>query len=389
MALRGPNINSLENSATGFNIIVTSAGGVQQYVSPGANGNILTIVAGVPTWQAPVIPSEFDQYANFAAFPPVGALDVIYLDIAGNVFYVWNGAAYVQVPAAAAFSFTGAGNSGPSQAITNGQTANWLGSNGFTVVASAARNFTVTPPLGTVTGQVMYWNNGTSTWNAVALTGTDIANTPAGNIAATNVQTAINELDTEKNVNIQWQDEGVNLGAAGNVDTINIVGTGIAATRAGNTVTINAAASAGEANTASNVNVGGVGVFKQKTGVNLEFRGVNNSNAGISVTLDAPNNEIDLAGVASATAGNVISIDGTGFLAKQVVEFFSPANATNTVTLATTPKAGTLVLVKVNSVVAVAITDWSIAANVITFVSAFANSSGGTGLSGVEVTYWV
>lgn len=387
--MRGPNISQLERSLTGFNIIVTDAAGIQQYVVPGAAGQILTMVAGVPTWQAPVVPSEFEMFALFASFPVVGLTDTIYYATDTNQFYIWDGAVYVAVPAAAAFSFTGAGNSGPSQAISNGQTANWLGSNGFTVVASATRNFTVTPPLGTVTGQVMYWNNGTSTWSAVALAGTDISNTPAGNIAATNVQTAINELDTEKNVNIQWQDEGVNLGAAGNVDTINITGTGIVASRAGNTVTINSAASAGEANTASNVNVGGVGVFKQKTGVDLEFKGINNSNAGISVTNDAGNNEIDLAIIASATAGNVVSIDGTGILAKQVVENFSPANATNTVTLAVTPKAGTLVQVKVNSVVAILTTDWSIAANVITFVAAFANSSGGTGLSGVEVVYWV
>jgi len=50
----------------------------------------------------------------------------------------------------------------------------------------------------------------------------------------------------------------------------------------------------GEANTASNVNVGGVGVFKQKTGVDLEFRGINAASAKATVVLDAGNNEIDI-----------------------------------------------------------------------------------------------
>jgi len=55
-----------------------------------------------------------------------------------------------------------------------------------------------------------------------------------------------------------------------------------------------AAAAAGETNTASNVNVGGVGVFKQKTGTDLEFRGINAASSKISVTLDAGNNEVDV-----------------------------------------------------------------------------------------------
>lgn len=66
----------------------------------------------------------------------------------------------------------------------------------------------------------------------------------------------------------------------------------------------------GETNTASNVNVGGVGVFKQKTGVNLEFRGVNSASSDVSVTLDAVNNEIDISYVQtsfSATATNTVS----------------------------------------------------------------------------------
>ena len=49
-----------------------------------------------------------------------------------------------------------------------------------------------------------------------------------------------------------------------------------------------------EANTASNVNVAGVGVFKQKTGVNLEFRGINAGSSRATVGLDGANNEIDV-----------------------------------------------------------------------------------------------
>ena|GEM_PF-7041169 len=51
---------------------------------------------------------------------------------------------------------------------------------------------------------------------------------------------------------------------------------------------------AGEVNTASNVGTGGVGVFKQKNGVNLEFRNINAGSTKVTVTNDAANNEIDI-----------------------------------------------------------------------------------------------
>lgn len=53
-------------------------------------------------------------------------------------------------------------------------------------------------------------------------------------------------------------------------------------------------AASGEINTASSVGTGGVGVFKQKTGVNLEFKNINAASNRISVANDVAGNEIDI-----------------------------------------------------------------------------------------------
>jgi len=50
----------------------------------------------------------------------------------------------------------------------------------------------------------------------------------------------------------------------------------------------------GEKNTASNVGVGGVGVFKQKVNSNLEFKNINAGSSKVTVTDDTLNNEIDV-----------------------------------------------------------------------------------------------
>jgi len=70
---------------------------------------------------------------------------------------------------------------------------------------------------------------------------------------------------------------------------------------------------AGQANTGSNVGVGGVGVFDNKVGVDLQFKNINNdANADISVTDDAANNEIDLGlTTTGVTPGNYVSADIT------------------------------------------------------------------------------
>lgn len=50
----------------------------------------------------------------------------------------------------------------------------------------------------------------------------------------------------------------------------------------------------GENNTASNVGTAGVGIFKQKAGVDLEFKKINAGSTKITVTDDVANNEVDI-----------------------------------------------------------------------------------------------
>lgn len=70
----------------------------------------------------------------------------------------------------------------------------------------------------------------------------------------------------------------------------------------------------GEVNTASNVGVGGIGVFLQKTGSNLEFKNINAASSKVSVVADIPNNEIDIDVVEANLTLN--SIGGTLSIAK-------------------------------------------------------------------------
>lgn len=58
---------------------------------------------------------------------------------------------------------------------------------------------------------------------------------------------------------------------------------------------INTSVSAGgETNTMSNVGVAGVGVYKQKTGVNLELKNINAGSNVVTITDDTTNNEVDI-----------------------------------------------------------------------------------------------
>jgi len=88
-----------------------------------------------------------------------------------------------------------------------------------------------------------------------------------------------------------------------------VAGTNVSLSSDANTITISSTGGgSGETNTASNVGAGGVGVFKQKTGADLEFKNIN-SGEGISVTNDAGNDEIDVAVNVNGLAAEA-SLDG-------------------------------------------------------------------------------
>ncbi len=54
------------------------------------------------------------------------------------------------------------------------------------------------------------------------------------------------------------------------------------------------ASSSGETNTASNVGTGGVGVFKQKVGADLEYKKINAGSSKVTITDDTGNDEMDI-----------------------------------------------------------------------------------------------
>ena len=66
----------------------------------------------------------------------------------------------------------------------------------------------------------------------------------------------------------------------------------------------------GEANTASNVGTGGVGVFKTKSGVDLQFKKINAGSANITITDDVGNNEVDVDLASNVAIGGTLGLTG-------------------------------------------------------------------------------
>lgn len=88
--------------------------------------------------------------------------------------------------------------------------------------------------------------------------------------------------------------------------------------------------------TASNIGIGGVGIFKQKNGVDLEFKKVNAGSSKVTITDDNVNNEVDIdivpgniniSNLNGAPSGTVIGTTDTQTLTNKTLD-----SSTNTIT---------------------------------------------------------
>ena len=97
---------------------------------------------------------------------------------------------------------------------------------------------------------------------------------------------------------------------------------------------ITSAAAGGEVNTASNQGAGGVGVYYQKSGMDLQFKNINVSDAHLSVSDDSANHEIDIS--TDATNNNspstLVSRDASGNFSAGTITANLSGNVTGDVT---------------------------------------------------------
>lgn len=235
-----------------------------------ADGNVFDLITKadliggkVPSSQLPAYVDDVLEFANLSNFPATGESGKIYVSIDTNKTYRWSGTVYVEIS--------------PSEVNSvNGKTG--------TVIINKA----------------------------------DVGLSNVPNIDATN---RANHIGTQLSTTISDLQETIE-------DTI---GTKV---KAGNNVSVSyndttgettiSSIDTGEANTASNIGTSGVGVFKQKTGTNLEFKKINAGSNKITITDDVVNNEVDV---------NVVEANFTGI----------PQSAVTNLTTDLTSKQSTLV----------------------------------------------
>ena len=299
-------------------------------------------------------------------------------------YLAWDGVAWVNTAPAGGFtSFDVAGDAGPNQTIGNLNVLTLIGGTNISTLASAGDNVTINMDPFSINFLSDVDTTGVAVNNALIWTGAQWEDvdgcTWLGNFSID----CLSDVVTA----------GVATGSMLYFDGTNFVDLGIGAANQVLTVSggIPTWANNPDVTTASNVNVGGVGVYDGTVGNDLQFKGINNGNAAISITDDAGNNEIDVAVVLSGNAGQTLSIGATGLGSIQAVdEFTNVADGSTTVTLSTTPLAGALRFLYVDGVLQPQSEIVSVVGTLLTFATATSSPGGGpANATDITVVYWI
>ncbi|MET0570941.1 MAG: hypothetical protein ABWZ79_05910 [Pedobacter agri] len=284
---------------------------------------------------------NYDSYANVAAFPVAPTtIDRLFFAEDTSSYYRWDGAAYQLVVAG--------GGGGVVDSITAGTNIAVTGTADVPIVSTILNplfsQVAVSAPVPLVANHLARKDYVDGQLTNYVQT---VSAAPSDFIIVDNGDPQNPQIDLEPaNINrnlfsgiLTTANGGTGTGTlpptngqlfigniSGNYTVANLTaGTNISITNGSGSITIDAT---GESNTASNVNVGGVGVFKQKTLADLEFRGVNAASSKISVALDAVNNEIDvdvveanipILGLLGAPASAVVGISDVQTLSNKTL----------------------------------------------------------------------
>lgn len=257
-------------------------------------------------------------------------------DGAQEIRFVGNGVSVTRLGDIIYVNITGSGtglepgNYGDITVSSNGLSFSWIINNG-SVTLPKLQNISTNKVLGRAT-------SGTGQVEILSLGSGLITNTP-GTIPTLNTN-VVGE-------NLGVAGEGVYFGSTGSILKFKklIAGSNVTLTTTGDNITISSIdtqGNSGEDNTASNVGTG-EGVFKQKVGVDLQFKSLK---AGPNVTLTSSANEItiDSIGVASGQSAlqfkdEDINLGSTGTV--QIVDFtgdgIQASRVGNTVTVHVDP----------------------------------------------------
>ena len=364
-----------ELSAVPRSLVVTSAVNEQMYLAPGTNNQVLTIVGGVPTWTA----APADVLTSIAYNGTTGVLS--YVDELGTTTNInlplekflssaslnsttniltltLNDGSTVTVNMTdyLGYNFNIEDTFAGAETVGVGDLITFMGTNGFTATVTPGSNVTFSPPVGTITGQILTWDNTLAEW---------VVSTPAGSSF-----TLAGDSGTNNTIN--------------GGDTASIVGsrgfTTVSSATDILTITPPAGTATGQVMTWNNTTL----LWEPTTPVTGSTFTVAGT-AGANQTISA-GDTLTITGIANGILVTGTATDTLTISLREANENFDTLTSGTTVIAANNPIASTLRVYR-NGRRQQLTNDYTLAGNVVTFGVAFGVSAGAQGGETVELDY--